>query len=51
MTVPDRRSACTVLGADGITLEHPVSRHMSDLESVLTYAGASEIDSSSAARR
>jgi glutaryl-CoA dehydrogenase len=37
------RSARTVLGANGITLEYPVMRHMVNLESVLTYEGTSEI--------
>ncbi len=33
------RSARTVLGANGVTLEYPVIRHMTNLESVLTYEG------------
>ncbi|MCW2959163.1 MAG: acyl-CoA dehydrogenase domain protein [Solirubrobacterales bacterium] len=37
------RQARTVLGANGITLEYPVIRHMNNLESVLTYEGTSEI--------
>jgi len=37
------REARTVLGANGITLEYPVVRHMNNLESVLTYEGTSEI--------
>jgi glutaryl-CoA dehydrogenase len=37
------RSARTVLGANGITLEYPVIRHMTNLESVLTYEGTEEI--------
>jgi glutaryl-CoA dehydrogenase len=37
------RSARTVLGANGITLEYPVIRHINNLESVLTYEGTSEI--------
>ncbi len=37
------RSARTVLGANGITLEYPILRHMNNLESVLTYEGTSEI--------
>ena len=37
------RSARTVLGANGITLEYPVLRHANNLESVLTYEGTSEI--------
>ena len=37
------REARTILGANGITLEYPVIRHMNNLESVLTYEGTSEI--------
>ena len=37
------RQARTILGANGITLEYPVIRHMNNLESVLTYEGTSEI--------
>jgi glutaryl-CoA dehydrogenase len=37
------RTARTILGASGITLEYPVMRHMANLESVLTYEGTSEI--------
>jgi glutaryl-CoA dehydrogenase len=37
------RSARTVLGANGVTLEYPVIRHMTNLESVLTYEGTEEI--------
>jgi glutaryl-CoA dehydrogenase len=37
------RTARTVLGANGITLEYPVLRHMNNLESVLTYEGTSEV--------
>jgi len=37
------RSARTVLGANGVTLEYPVIRHANNLESVLTYEGTSEI--------
>ena len=32
-----------MLGANGITLEYPIIRHMNNLESVLTYEGTSEI--------
>jgi glutaryl-CoA dehydrogenase len=32
-----------VLGASGITLEYPISRHMNNLESVFTYEGTDEI--------
>ncbi|HEU5479660.1 MAG TPA: acyl-CoA dehydrogenase family protein [Candidatus Tumulicola sp.] len=37
------REARTVLGANGVTLEYPVIRHMNNLESVLTYEGTSEM--------
>jgi glutaryl-CoA dehydrogenase len=37
------REARTILGANGISLEYPVMRHMNNLESVLTYEGTSEI--------
>ena len=37
------RSARTILGANGITLEYPVVRHMTNLESVLTYEGTEEV--------
>jgi len=37
------RECRTVLGAAGITLEHPVMRHANNLESVLTYEGTSEV--------
>ena len=37
------RQARTVLGANGVTLEYPVIRHMNNLESVLTYEGTEEI--------
>ncbi len=37
------REARTVLGANGITLEYPVSRHMNNLESVFTYEGTDDI--------
>ncbi len=35
--------ARSVLGANGITLEYPVMRHMTNLESVYTYEGTNEI--------
>jgi glutaryl-CoA dehydrogenase len=37
------REARTILGANGITLEYPVIRHMNNLESVATYEGTNEI--------
>ncbi len=37
------RQARTILGANGVTLDYPVIRHMNNLESVLTYEGTSEV--------
>jgi len=37
------RTARSVLGANGITLEYPVMRHMANLETVFTYEGTNEI--------
>ena len=37
------RLARTILGANGISLEYPVIRHMNNLESVLTYEGTVEM--------
>ena len=37
------RECRALLGAAGITLEHPVMRHANNLESVLTYEGTSEV--------
>ncbi|MBX5475380.1 MAG: acyl-CoA dehydrogenase family protein, partial [Thermoleophilia bacterium] len=37
------RTARTILGGNGITLEYPVIRHMANLESVLTYEGTHEV--------
>jgi len=37
------RSARTILGGNGITLEYPVIRHMNNLETVLTYEGTHEV--------
>lgn len=37
------RTARTILGANGISLEYPVIRHMNNLESVLTYEGSVEM--------
>ncbi len=37
------REARTVLGANGITLEYPISRHSNNLESVFTYEGTDDI--------
>ena len=43
MALEVARSARSVLGANGITLEYPVIRHMNNLESVYTYEGTNEI--------
>ncbi len=37
------REARSVLGANGITLEYPVIRHLNNLESVFTYEGTEEV--------
>jgi glutaryl-CoA dehydrogenase len=37
------RETRSILGANGITLEYPVIRHMNNLESVYTYEGTNEI--------
>ncbi|WP_197359261.1 acyl-CoA dehydrogenase family protein, partial [Streptomyces clavuligerus] len=37
------RTARTILGANGISLEYPVMRHAANLESVLTYEGTVEM--------
>jgi glutaryl-CoA dehydrogenase len=37
------RAARQVLGANGITLEYPVIRHMTNLESVVTYEGTADV--------
>lgn len=37
------RECRSILGANGITLEYPVIRHMNNLESVLTYEGTNEM--------
>jgi glutaryl-CoA dehydrogenase len=37
------REARAVLGANGITLEYPISRHANNLESVFTYEGTDDI--------
>ncbi|UOZ11217.1 acyl-CoA dehydrogenase family protein [Amycolatopsis sp. WQ 127309] len=37
------RTARTMLGANGISLEYPVMRHMANLETVLTYEGTEEM--------
>ena len=37
------RTCRGILGANGITLEYPIMRHMTNLESVITYEGTEEI--------
>jgi glutaryl-CoA dehydrogenase len=37
------RSARQMLGANGVTLEYPVIRHMNNLESVVTYEGTADV--------
>jgi glutaryl-CoA dehydrogenase len=37
------RESRSILGANGITLEYPIVRHMNNLESVYTYEGTNEI--------
>ncbi|MDJ0953791.1 MAG: acyl-CoA dehydrogenase family protein [Acidimicrobiia bacterium] len=43
MALDVAREARAVLGANGITLEYPVIRHMNNLESVATYEGTNEV--------
>jgi glutaryl-CoA dehydrogenase len=43
MALDVARDARSVLGANGITTEYPVIRHMNNLESVYTYEGTNEI--------
>jgi glutaryl-CoA dehydrogenase len=43
MALEVARTARSVLGANGITLEYPVIRHMNNLESVFTYEGTNEV--------
>jgi glutaryl-CoA dehydrogenase len=37
------RTSRGILGANGITLEYPIMRHMMNLESVITYEGTNDI--------
>jgi glutaryl-CoA dehydrogenase len=37
------REARSILGANGITLEYPISRHSNNLESVYTYEGTDDV--------
>lgn len=43
MALDCARTARSILGANGITGEYPIMRHMSNLESVYTYEGTNEI--------
>lgn len=43
MALEVARTARSVLGANGITTEYPVIRHMNNLESVFTYEGTNEV--------
>ena len=43
MALEVARTARSILGANGITLDYPVIRHMTNLESVYTYEGTNEI--------
>jgi glutaryl-CoA dehydrogenase len=43
MALECARSARSILGANGITAEYPIMRHMCNLESVYTYEGTNEV--------
>jgi glutaryl-CoA dehydrogenase len=43
MALEVARNARQVLGANGVTLEYPVIRHMNNLESVVTYEGTADV--------
>jgi glutaryl-CoA dehydrogenase len=43
MALDVARTARQVLGANGVTLEYPVIRHMNNLESVVTYEGTADV--------
>jgi glutaryl-CoA dehydrogenase len=43
MALEVARSMRSILGGNGISLEHPIFRHMVNLESVYTYEGTHEI--------
>lgn len=51
MALDVARTARGVLGASGITLEYPVMRHLTNLESVVTYEGTEEIHTLALGRR
>ena len=37
------RTSGAILGANGITLEYPIMRHVTNLESALTYEGTEDV--------
>ena len=43
MALECARTARGILGANGITGEYPIMRHMCNLESVYTYEGTNEV--------
>jgi glutaryl-CoA dehydrogenase len=43
MALEVARTARTILGGNGISLEHPIIRHMVNLETVITYEGTHEV--------
>ena len=43
MALEVARTARSILGGNGISLEHPIFRHMVNLETVITYEGTHEI--------
>ncbi|MEW6733096.1 MAG: acyl-CoA dehydrogenase family protein [Acidobacteriota bacterium] len=43
MAIEVARSARTILGANGISADYPIMRHMNNLESVYTYEGTHDI--------
>jgi len=43
MALEVARTARTILGGNGISLEHPIFRHLVNLETVITYEGTHEI--------
>jgi glutaryl-CoA dehydrogenase len=50
MALEIARLARDILGANGITSEYPVGRHMNNLESVITYEGTHDIHTLSGRR-
>jgi glutaryl-CoA dehydrogenase len=43
MAMECARASRSILGANGITSDYPIMRHMSNLESVYTYEGTNEV--------